>query len=508
MAWSVLRSISGRIVLAFALLTLAFGGVSLYTIVSMHRLAREIRVIRTGYVPLALRAKDLVEKQNDLRLYLDDIPAEVAVARVEARLRGYRSNRGSLLRDAEKLAAELGDVPRRHDAVVRQIRRWLVGFRLAVERQEPLYAALLEAIPLDGAALGDDVMARARRNLGRLREQEGRLYNSMWLFSKYQKDLVDQTAWDLEHNEARLRKLAIFLGSIAVFLGLVVTMWSVVTLRPLRQLREAARHIAQGDYAGRLAEQGPSEVAGLAREFNAMGRAVEERERDLVRSERLAAVGKMAAMIAHEVRNPLSAIGLNTELLDEELGAVPGAGGDEARALCRAIHTEVDRLTAITEEYLHLARLPTPKLQPEPIGGVVESLAQFEREQLAQRGVALEIALAPELPTTRIDEAQIRQALLNLLRNAADAVAGRGGGRVRIETRRSATGVEVVVDDDGPGISGDVAGKIFDPFFSTKEGGTGLGLALTQQIVRGHGGRIAVGTSPWGGARFCLELPL
>jgi signal transduction histidine kinase len=94
-----------------------------------------------------------------------------------------------------------------------------------------------------------------------------------------------------------------------------------------------------------------------------MGRAVEERERGLVRSERLAAVGKMAAMITHEVRNPLSSIGLNTELLEDELGDAPPG---EAKQLCTAIHREVDRLTAITEEYLAFSRLPKPKIAREP----------------------------------------------------------------------------------------------------------------------------------------------
>src|SRR5439155_4485141 len=136
-----------------------------------------------------------------------------------------------------------------------------------------------------------------------------------------------------------------------------------ITLRPLHKLRDAARSVAAGDYDKQISERGPTEVKDLARELNSMARAVQERERELVRSERLAAVGKMAAMIAHEVRNPLSSIALNTELLEEELGHMPAA--DEGRALCRAITREVDRLTAITEEYLAFARLPTPRLAAE-----------------------------------------------------------------------------------------------------------------------------------------------
>jgi signal transduction histidine kinase len=284
--------------------------------------------------------------------------------------------------------------------------------------------------------------------------------------------------------------------------------WATVNLRPLRRLRDAAREIARGDYGQRIRERGPREVADLAREFNTMGSAIQERERELVRTERLAAIGKMAAVITHEVRNPLSSIGLNTELLEEELGNLEDRETGEARQLCRSIQSEVDRLTAITETYLHFARLPKPKLNSEVLNQIVQNLTDFERDPLMLRGVKLDVGLTPDLPQVTVDEGQIRQALLNLLRNAADAVSEIGGGRVAVTTQRGADGsVQVVVEDDGPGIVEEMAGKIFDPFFSTKEGGTGLGLALTHQIVRDHSGTIAVESQPGRGARFIVSLP-
>ena len=281
--------------------------------------------------------------------------------------------------------------------------------------------------------------------------------------------------------------------------SLVIT----ASLRPLRRLGSAARRIAAGEYGNRIEEQGPAEVAELAREFNAMGRAVEERERELVRSERLAAVGKMAAMITHEVRNPLSSIALNTELLEEELAQMPG----EARDICRSITREVDRLTAITEEYLSFARLPKPRLAPGALPALVDDLARFVREDLASRQVVLEVSHAADVPPALCDEAQIRQALLNLVRNASEAVAGRGGGHVWVRTRATDTHVAVEVADDGPGIAAELRERLFDPFVSTKDGGTGLGLALTHQIVRDHGGAIHVTSKPGEGATFTIELP-
>jgi signal transduction histidine kinase len=236
-----------------------------------------------------------------------------------------------------------------------------------------------------------------------------------------------------------------------------------------------------------------------------MGRAVEERERELVRSERLAAVGKMAAMITHEVRNPLSSIGLNTELLEDELSEVSNA--EEARSLCRSIHREVDRLTAITEEYLAFARLPKPKLAPEPINPIVTSLADFVREDLATKNVSLATDLAAEHLIGEIDAAQIRQCLINLVRNASEAVAAKGGGHVRLRTRRDGERAAIEVEDDGVGIAPDMLPRLFDPFVSTKEGGNGLGLALTQEIVREHGGTLEVASSLGKGTTFTLRVP-
>ncbi|HUH04462.1 MAG TPA: ATP-binding protein, partial [Kofleriaceae bacterium] len=344
--------------------------------------------------------------------------------------------------------------------------------------------------------------------LKRLQRREGLLQGKVVDFARDQRTRLKNTARTLESNGRTVRTWTLFLGATAVIVGLLITVWGAFTLRPLGRLRDAARHIASGDYGNRIDEVGPAEVADLAHEFNVMGHAIQERERELVRSERLVAVGKMAAMITHEVRNPLSSIGLNTELLEEELQALPPERAVEARALCRAITTEVDRLTGITEEYLQFARLPKPKLQRESLVRLVRDLADFEREQLMMRGVTLVVEIDDDLPAVMVDEGQVRQSLLNLLRNAADAVEEVGGGTVSITTRVAAPMVEVRVADEGTGISEELISKLFEPFFSTKDGGTGLGLALTQQIVREHGGDIRVDSEPGHGAVFVMSLPV
>jgi len=208
-------------------------------------------------------------------------------------------------------------------------------------------------------------------------------------------------------------------------------------------------------------------------------------------------------MITHEVRNPLSSIGLNAELLEDELGDNP-----EARNLCGAIHREVDRLTAITEEYLAFTRMPKPKRAPEAVNTLVGSLAAFVREDLAAKQIALAIELAPGDPIASVDAGQIRQCLINLVRNAAEAIADHGKGTITLRTRHTGARVELEVQDDGAGIPPDVLPRLFDPFFSTKEGGNGLGLALTQQIVREHGGDLRVDSAVGRGTTFTVSVPV
>jgi len=335
-----------------------------------------------------------------------------------------------------------------------------------------------------------------------VREVERKLSQDTLDLASTLQNVVTHRTEKLEENQQKVRYYAIILGGVSIAIAIMIAVWVVITLRPLRRLRDAAKRVAAGDYASRIDDRGPSEVAELAREFNSMARAIEERERELVRSERLAAVGKLSAMITHEIRNPLSAIGLNAELLDDEL-----AGNAEGRALCQAIHKEVDRLTAITEEYLSFGKLPKPKILSEHVNGTVDALASFVREDLAKKKVTLLVELAENDPVALVDAAQLRQCLVNLVRNAAEAVASKGGGTVTLRTHRDGDRVVIEVEDTGIGIAPEVLPRLFDTFFSTKEGGSGLGLALTQQIVKDHGGDLAVVSTVGKGTTFTVSIP-
>jgi two-component system NtrC family sensor kinase len=312
-----------------------------------------------------------------------------------------------------------------------------------------------------------------------------------------------QIAQQLSDNERRAVEIALALSGFGLVLAVGAALVMVRTLRPLNVLREHTKQIAGGDYARRTGIASRDEIGDLAREFDAMASAIEEREHKLIRSERLATVGRMAAHITHEIRNPLASLGLNVELLGDEVGP----DNQEARKLVTSIGKEVDRLSDITETYLRFVRLPKPKLEREDLGAIATSVLEFAGSELTLAGITWDIDIEPDLPEVVADESQLRQALLNLVRNAKEAMPA--GGRILLSVGKAAEGhVRLVLADSGQGIAPENLANIFEPFFSTKAKGTGLGLALVQQIIGEHGGRIEVDCPPGGGTRFTILLPV
>jgi PAS domain S-box-containing protein len=230
----------------------------------------------------------------------------------------------------------------------------------------------------------------------------------------------------------------------------------------------------------------------------------ETRER-LLQSERLAAIGRLAAQITHEIRNPLSSVALNIELLGDDVPHLPNERQREVRAILEAVGKEVERLTQITEGYLRFARLPAPRRVAADVGDLLADLVAFSQGDAAKAGVMLELQLEPGLPAVPHDPARLRQAVLNLLRNGVEA-AGRGG-TVRIGAKATTKGARVTVEDTGPGVADDVRDRLFQPFFTTKPSGTGLGLMLAREIILEHHGSLSVDASTLGGAAFQIELP-
>jgi signal transduction histidine kinase len=225
-------------------------------------------------------------------------------------------------------------------------------------------------------------------------------------------------------------------------------------------------------------------------------RTMEER---LVQAERLATIGRFASQIAHEIRNPLSSISLNVELLQDELPA----SNDEARGLIRSVLKELDRLNDIVSEYLQFSRFPKPHLRRDRVDGVVRELAGTFKTPPA---VKLETSLMPSTPEVWLDERLLRQVLENLLRNGAEAIEHEGS--LRMETDVIDRFVVIRVRDTGHGIPPEIQARLFEPFYTTKAHGTGLGLATSQQIIFEHNGHMLVESQPGNGSTFSILLPL
>ncbi len=228
-------------------------------------------------------------------------------------------------------------------------------------------------------------------------------------------------------------------------------------------------------------------------------------EKEVLQAERWATIGKMAAKVAHEIRNPLSSISLNAELLEDELGGYSSVNTDEARALLNAIIAEVDRVTALTEEYLQFSRLPHIKLAPGQIIEVIEEVLEFLRRELIQNKITVEFDVNASIPEMLFDRDQLRRVFLNIMRNAMEAMPK--GGDLRIWTETRDHDLLVHFADSGAGIPEETIEKIFNPFFTTKDFGTGLGLAIVQQIIDEHGGKIHCRSKLGEGTTFSIALP-
>ncbi|MCP4269595.1 MAG: PAS domain-containing protein [Candidatus Brocadiaceae bacterium] len=229
-------------------------------------------------------------------------------------------------------------------------------------------------------------------------------------------------------------------------------------------------------------------------------------EQQLLHTERLATIGEMSAKVAHEIRNPLSSISLNTELLYDEIINNNSGNKKDAENLIQSILNEVDALTEMSDEYLRFARFPRLETKPAYINNVLIELSKFFNKERLQRGIAIKENYASDLPLIPLDTNQIKQAFLNILKNSFEAMPK--GGKISISTRLKDNNVVVYITDTGSGISKDDIQRVFDPFYSAKINGTGLGLALTQKTVEGHGGEVVCKSTINKGTTIIIALPI
>jgi signal transduction histidine kinase len=305
--------------------------------------------------------------------------------------------------------------------------------------------------------------------------------------------------WEAEalRDQAVIWTIACF--AIAIGFATGVGWWLTRTIvRRVESLRRGARRIGAGDLAARIELSGHDEFAELATSFNQMAAGLAHEQAALVRSQKLASIGQVAAAVAHELNNPLAVILGYTKLLRSEPGS---ANADELRI----IDDEARLCQRIVQELLDLAR--PHRLEVDLVD--LSLLAREAVERLVDSGVLGERSVrvfAPKPVVVSADAGKLRQVIANVVINAAEAT--RATGEITLDARSDHRHATLTVADDGPGISALVREQMFEPFVTTKPNGTGLGLAIAQAILDAHGGTIAITSSPETGTQVSLQLPL
>ncbi len=299
---------------------------------------------------------------------------------------------------------------------------------------------------------------------------------------------------------------AILAVSLSLFLTHFVTdpiQELIVTMERAERGLEARVDVKSSDDIGRLGEAFNSLLTKLER---ARRRVERYHYEQMKRADRLASIGEMAAGIAHEIKNPLAGIAGVIQVLKKDQ-----AVGDQKRVVLEEVLSQVERMDKAVRNLLSFARPPEPKMTLVDINELISKIHDFLAPQFAKNGIAAERKLSPGLPWLTLDPDLIQQALINIALNAIQAMPE--GGTFLVETRaykpggESAGSVEVTFTDSGKGISVENLGRIFNPFFTTRQQGTGLGLSITQRIIEQHGGEINVISTPGKGASFIITFP-
>ncbi len=274
----------------------------------------------------------------------------------------------------------------------------------------------------------------------------------------------------------------VVVGLIGTVLVTALGYWIARSItEPIRILAEKTREIAAGSLDRPIQVHSSDELAKLARAFEGMAGELREREQELVRAEQLATLGKVTTRIAHEIRNPLAAIRLTVQML------LKNTTDPQAREDLERILAENERLHLTVDELLGTASPVELQRSPSDLRSTVEDTLGLLARQIAHRSATLATEFA-DLPPVPLDRNRFKQVLLNLTLNALDAMPG--GGTLTIRTTRDGDAARVEVIDSGPGIPADLAERAFEPFVTSRPGGTGLGLPLSRAIVEKHGGTL------------------
>jgi signal transduction histidine kinase len=294
-----------------------------------------------------------------------------------------------------------------------------------------------------------------------------------------------------------------------IFTVICVSLISYYLLKPVRSLVKATHRIAGGNLTQEIPVRTRDELGELTRSFNRMTQNLSRIQNELVRSEKLVALGRLSAGVAHEIRNPLNAMKGAVVYMQRRRSDDP-----LITEYLQLMMEEIDRLNEFVTDFLYFARQSSPKPVPADLNKLLLSAQNLFEKQAEEKHISFRNRLADDLPMTEVDPHQIQQVLVNIIINAVDAMPGGGEiifSTLLVKNKKDATVSERIrlrIEDKGIGIPQELMQNIFDPFFTTKETGTGLGLPLSLGIMENHGGTVSISSKEGIGTAVIIEWPL
>jgi len=321
--------------------------------------------------------------------------------------------------------------------------------------------------------------------------------------------LVGSSRRPLIELQRRVVSTAMLVGGAGIFVAVLASLWFTARVtRPVVSLAEAARRVAAGDLGTKVEVESSDELGELAASFNRMTEDLMQQKDRTLQAERVAAWRELARRLAHELKNPLFPLQVTVENLTRAKQKSPEVFEEVFHEGTATLLAEINNLKTIIGRFSEFSRMPQPQRRPTQVNEVVRSVLRVFHAQLQNNDknqIAVRTELDEALPEISADPDLLHRALQNLVLNAIDAMPQ--GGDLTIRTATLANRVELSVSDTGAGLTEEECGRLFTPYYTTKQHGTGLGLAIVQSVVSDHGGKISVESTKEKRTTFRIELP-
>ena len=372
------------------------------------------------------------------------------------------------------------------------------------------------------------------------------LGNKVQFLTENLKSLRFKVISDLVQDSFEKMYFILFLYLIASFIGILASCVGYIvltrhTISPIKRLATATQKVASGDLSTRVSTRSTTEIGTLYKSFNIMAERLQEHERkreefrreleqqvvqrtselretnislqkahdELIRMEKIATLGQIATSVNHEIKTPLNSLSMNLQLLTKQIRKC-NKEDEEIKStmlsVASIIDSEVTRINEILEEFVKYARFAPPELKKSDLNTLIKNIAEMISQNAQEAGVELQLSLAEDLAPLMLDEKKMTQALLNLCMNAIQAMPE--GGRLTIVSMKTKEHVIITMTDTGMGIAQEDIDKIFNPFFTKKEGGLGFGLPIVQRIIEDHKGEITCRSKIGEYTVFEIKMPV